>query len=375
MRILVVASPMVGHILPLLPLADALRDAGHDVVVATGPEGLESARSSGLDARDVAPGLRVGPIFGKVALRHPVGAARAARGKDRGSAFVGLLLSGVAARMVDGLTALTEEWHPDLVVQEALAGAGGLVAAVRGLPVAVVNMTLFDGEDLFRSSTGALASEARRRGIPAVPPPAELLNIAPPSLVGFASGRPMRFVPVAGRDVAAPDDLLRLGDRPRIVVGRSTVADPLPDRLMSSVVSAARDADVEVVLVRPDKRVTGRPLPPNVRTTDWLPFADVFPHVAGVVHHGGSGTVLTALAAGLPQLVVRGAGDRRVNADLVAARGAGLAADLRDVPRPLLDRLVTDPGLRTAAGEVAAEMAAMSQPVELVPRLTALAGA
>ena len=55
----------------------------------------------------------------------------------------------------------------------------------------------------------------------------------------------------------------------------------------------------------------------------------------------------------------------------MAARGAGLAADLRDVRRPLLDRLVTDPGLRTAAGEVAAEMAAMSQPVELVPRLTA----
>ncbi|MGY1680308.1 nucleotide disphospho-sugar-binding domain-containing protein [Geodermatophilus sp. SYSU D01176] len=72
--------------------------------------------------------------------------------------------------------------------------------------------------------------------------------------------------------------------------------------------------------------------------------------------------------------MVRGAGDRRVNADLVAARGAGLTADLDQVRRPLLDRLGTDPGLRTAAGEVAAEMAAMPHPAELVPRLTALAG-
>ena len=117
-----------------------------------------------------------------------------------------------------------------------------------------------------------------------------------------------------------------------------------------------------------------RPLPPNVRTTGWLPFPEVFPAAAGVVHHGGAGTVLTALAAGLPQLVVRGAGDRRVNADLVAARGAGLAADLDELRRPLLDRLVNDPGLRTSAAEVAAEMAAMPHPAELVPHLAALAG-
>jgi UDP:flavonoid glycosyltransferase YjiC (YdhE family) len=275
--------------------------------------------------------------------------------------------------MVDGLTALTEEWHPDLVVQEALAGAGGLVAAVRGLPVAVVNMTLFDGEDLFRSSTGALASEARRRGIPAVPPPAELLNIAPPSLVGFTSGRPMRFVPVAGRDVAAPDDLLRLGDRPRIVVGRSTVADPLPDRLMSSVVSAARDADVEVVLVRPDKRVTGRRLPPNVRTTDYVPFSAVFRAASGAVHHGGAGTLLTALAAGIPQLVVPGTGDRTVNAELVARRGAGLAVPAAQITGRHLEQLATDPALAAAAREVADEIAGMPAPAEIVDDLTALA--
>lgn len=373
MRVLVVSSPMVGHILPLLPLAGALRDAGHDVVLATGPEGLEPARSSGLEVRDVAPGLRIGPLFGRVALRHPVGAARAARGKDRGTAFVGMLLAGVAMRMVDGLTALCEEWAPDLVVQEALAGAGGLVAADRRLPVVVVNMTLFDGGDLFRSATGALAPEARRRGVRAVPPPAELLNLAPPSLVDLPSGRPMRFVPVAGRDAAAPEDLLRPGDRPRIVVGRSTVADPLPDRLMSSVVSAAPGADVEVVLVRPDKRVTGRPLPPNVRTTGYVPFSAVFRAASGAVHHGGAGTLLTALAAGIPQLVVPGTGDRTVNAELVARRGAGLAVPATHITARHLERLATDPALAAAAREVADEIEAMPAPSEIAGDLIALA--
>jgi UDP:flavonoid glycosyltransferase YjiC (YdhE family) len=40
MRVLVIAAPMVGHVLPLLPLAGAFRDAGHDVLVATAGEGV-----------------------------------------------------------------------------------------------------------------------------------------------------------------------------------------------------------------------------------------------------------------------------------------------------------------------------------------------
>ena len=100
----------------------------------------------------------------------------------------------------------------------------------------------------------------------------------------------------------------------------------------------------------------------------------MFPAASGVVHHGGAGTLLTALACGLPQLVVPGAGDRQTNAELVADRGAGLAVELRDLDRAALERLVGDPGPAAAAREVAAEIAAMPAPTELVGSLTALAG-
>jgi hypothetical protein len=241
-RVLFVASPMVGHVLPLLPLAGAMRDAGHEVVLATGPEGAGAARSSGLDVREVAPGLRITRSFTRVAARHPVLAARAANGSDRGTRFVGMLFAGVAAQMADDLTALAEAWTPDLVVQEPLAGAGGLVAGARDVPVVVVNMTLFDGAALYASATGAL--RGRLRGAPPVPPPAVVLHTAPAGLVAFPDGRPMRHVPVAGRDDPPPEELVRPGARPRIIVSRSTVADPRPDRLMSSVVAVAEDADV-----------------------------------------------------------------------------------------------------------------------------------
>jgi UDP:flavonoid glycosyltransferase YjiC (YdhE family) len=141
---------------------------------------------------------------------------------------------------------------------------------------------------------------------------------------------------------------------------------------MSRVVDAASGADLDLVLVRPDRWVTRRTLPPNVRTVGWLPFAAALPHTAGIVHHGGAGTLMTAFCAGIPQLAVPGAGDRRTHAELLAARGAGLAVEAADIKTVDLERLVSDPALRAAAGEVADEIASMPPPADLVDRLTAL---
>ncbi len=92
-----------------------------------------------------------------------------------------------------------------------------------------------------------------------------------------------------------------------------------------------------------------------------------------MLHHGGAGSVLSALAAGVPQVVVPGAGDRTVHARLVAARGAGLAVPAREITTATLERVVGDPVLRRNAREVAAEIAAMPPPADLVEPLVALA--
>ena len=217
------------------------------------------------------------------------------------------------------------------------------------------------------------ARTIRGHGVDALPEPADAVVAIPPSLVGERRGRPMRYVPVTGSG-EVPEAFTRPGAPPTILVSRSTVDDPRPDRLMTRVVEAAEGADVDVVLVRPDRSVSRRPLPPNVTTVDWLPFAAVFPHVAGVVHHGGAGTVMTALAAGVPQMVVPGAGDRTVHARLLAERGAGLAVPLDQMTAAAFERLVSDAGLAAAAREVAEEIAAMPAPSEVVDDLVALAG-
>lgn len=120
------------------------------------------------------------------------------------------------------------------------------------------------------------------------------------------------------------------------------------------------------MLLRGPKR---KALPGNVRVTEWLPLVKALPLAAAFVHHGGAGGLLEALAAGVPQLAVPGAGDRRYNAELLARRGAGLAVPAKEIDEAVLTRLITDDGLRSAAAEVRAEIAAMPDPAELVDHL------
>jgi UDP:flavonoid glycosyltransferase YjiC (YdhE family) len=126
------------------------------------------------------------------------------------------------------------------------------------------------------------------------------------------------------------------------------------------------------VLVRPTPRLQRGPLPANVRTVGWVPLPAVLPHATAVVHHGGAGSVLAAAAAGIPQLATPGPGDRTRNAALVAATGSGLAVPARRIDAAALTRLATDDGLAQGARTLAAEIAAMPPPEDLVPDLTAL---
>lgn len=47
MRILFTSNPLVGHVFPLLPLMYAARNAGHEVMVATGAELIPELRTRG----------------------------------------------------------------------------------------------------------------------------------------------------------------------------------------------------------------------------------------------------------------------------------------------------------------------------------------
>lgn len=356
MRVLFVSAPLLGHVFPLVPLAQAVEAAGHEVMIATAGDALQVAQS-GLTTCDIAPGFTFGRIAAATMLRHPLIARQELAGAA-GTRGVGLLFGAVNDRLIGALHALLARWRPDIVVHEPLAVAGAVAAARAGVPAVLHENSLFDGPSLVKATA--------RRPLPSA---AATISIAPPSVLPGRTGWPMRAVPYGG-PTGAPDWLMKPAARPRIVVSRSTVPGP-GSGLMRAVVAAAAELDADVILVRPGRRL-GQ-LPDNVQGVGWVSIPAVLPTCAGIVHHGGAGTALAALDAGVPQLIVTGAGDRRHNGKVVADRGAGLAADERELSAALLTRLVTDQRLASDAAAVSAEMLAMPVPSELVPRLLALA--
>jgi UDP:flavonoid glycosyltransferase YjiC (YdhE family) len=76
-----------------------------------------------------------------------------------------------------------------------------------------------------------------------------------------------------------------------------------------------------------------------------------------MVGHGGYGTTLGALLAGVPQAVVPLFADQHHNARRIAELGAGLAIEGQDLTavRAAVERLLTEPAFRVAAGHVALE--------------------
>ena len=245
--------------------------------------------------------------------------------------------------------------------------AGAVVAARLSIPAVLQENTLWPAAELFQAVTTSAAFAAH-----GVADPALTITVTPPSL--RATRTPdavtMRPVPFCGGG-SVPDRLLAPGDRPRVLVSRSTLAGPNGGDPGPAVIAAAPQVDADFVLVRP---AAVRRLPPNVHTVDRIPLDRALPHATAFIHHAGAGSVLGGLAAGVPQLATPGPGDRRHNAELLAARGAGLAVEAKAIGPADLVRLLTDDTLREAARQVAAEIADMPAPADVVPALQRLAG-
>jgi MGT family glycosyltransferase len=101
--------------------------------------------------------------------------------------------------------------------------------------------------------------------------------------------------------------------------------------------------------------------PPNVSVTRWVRHADVLPHCSAVITHGGHGTVMKALIAGVPLIVVPLGRDQPDNAARIVHAGAGIRlrkSASASALRAALSRVMEDPRYRTAARAMAARLAA-----------------
>ena len=172
-------------------------------------------------------------------------------------------------------------------------------------------------------------------------------------------------------------------DGPLVYVTFGSVAPTMPyfPGVYLDAISALAALPVRVLLTvgRAQDPADLGPLPPNVRVERWVPQADVVPHAAAIVCHGGFGTVRGALAAGVPLVVVPLFADQPYNARRVASLGAGVAleggaAEVGQVGAAV-ERILSEPAYAAAAAEVAADVRALPPVDAAVGVLTELATA
>jgi len=109
-----------------------------------------------------------------------------------------------------------------------------------------------------------------------------------------------------------------------------------------------------------------------------VPQDQLLPTCACVVAHAGSGTLLGALAWGLPLLLLPQFADQFYNADLATSAGVALALRPRDASieaiRQALEQLLGQPSFTERAKTVRAELATMPSAEDILNRIIALAG-
>jgi enterobactin C-glucosyltransferase len=371
MRVLFVTPPGYGLLFPLVPIAHALRAAGHDVLLATTGSTQEVAAQAGLTVVDVAPDADLQAIFARTAGQFGATRSPQALREHRGPSM--FVLIGEA--MVDGTIALAREWGADLVVHTPHGTAGQYAAAALGLPAVFHGLGFGHTPAMLTERNGpSLDGLNQRFGLAGVPQPDLCLDVAPPSMRLVEDyGLALRPTPYNGGGVL-PGWLFTPAARPRITVTLGTVTPSMGGLgPVSWVVEAAREVDAEFVLALGGSDLSSLgALPDNVRPVGWVPLGALLAGSAAVVHHGGAGTTLTAVAAGLPQLVLPQGADQFANAAAVQRRGVGRTAEPADFGPALLRELLDADHFRTAAAEVRAELATMPTPADLVPALVDL---
>ncbi len=362
MRILISTRRGAGHFGPLVPFAKALLRDNHEILVTAPRSATPMIAAAGMDHHPIPdpPEDQRAPIVAKTAGLPP---------DERNARMVDVFVRIDSRAAYPHVLDVVQSWRPDLVLFEESENAAPLAAEAAGVPAVCVGIGARGVAEQFRpqitSAIGALRADLglapdpgleRFRAMP-------FFTLAPPSLEHPGALGPegaLRFRETDG-DTPRPLPAWWTDDsRPLVYLTFGSVAptmDHFPGLYRAAIDAlAALDVRVLVTVGRArDPRELG-PLPAHVHAARWVPQADVMPHAAAMVCHGGFGTVRAGLAAGVPMAVLPLFADQPYNARRVAELGAGIELEagtdrLADAVRRLFD----EPSYREAARRVADE--------------------
>jgi UDP:flavonoid glycosyltransferase YjiC (YdhE family) len=344
-----------GNLPPLLALAGLLRAVGHRVQILASSATREPARRDGFET------------FGYRSAPQPDTSVPF----EAQAADVLRTLAGVA--IARDVRDVLEQTRPDLLVADCMLPAALAAAQAASTPVVSLVHFLYGHarSQMAKTSEGwttdleqlsathaSLGLPAARDGVAAWEA-VELLLVAAPLWLDLDLAYPPNVVhagPLGVRVTASSR-----GDRPLVAVAFSTTEMIGQAALVQRVCDALAKHRSDAVLTLGGVSLEPFPAPPNITVVPFADHDEFFPRCHAVVTHGGLGTVLRALAHGVPLLMLPLGRDRHINADHVAGLGAGIHLT-RDAPKEqigrALDQLAGAPGFREAAAAAAARIAA-----------------
>ncbi|GAB7040788.1 MULTISPECIES: glycosyltransferase [Catenuloplanes] len=375
MRILFSFIGGFGHFLPLIPIARAAERAGHRVAVLGGPRMADVIRDAGFEALsggDRPPAQAPRPERGPLA---PLDLERERR--EVTEQFIRGSGRERAAEVLD----LAPRWRPDLLVCDEV-NLGAMIAAEKlGLPYATV-VVLAAGSFLQAGYAAAAIDEVRaEHGLPPDRGLAMLgrhlmLEPVPP---GFRD--PAFPLPATARAIRPSEALpppAERNRRPLVYFTLGTAFNAESGDLFERMLAGLRELPADLVMTvgrHIDPAVFG-PQPPHVRIERFVPQDELLHRCDLVVTHGGSGSVLGAIAHGLPMLLTPLGADQPDNGVRVAALGLGRVLHAETVTPELAAAeaaaVLADDGYRQRVRDLRAGWESLPGPDEAVAMLAGI---
>jgi UDP:flavonoid glycosyltransferase YjiC (YdhE family) len=383
MRILFTFAGGNGHFEPLAPIARVAEAAGHTVAFAGQSAMIPAVEAAGFSAFGTA-----GATLSSTPQRTPLLKLDAER-EDRAlrDGYAGRIAHERAARLL-GLCA---EWQPDLLVCDETDFGCMVVAERLGLvyaTVLVIAAGSFVRRELVAEPLNRLRAE---HGLPPDPDLAMLsrylvLSPFPPSYRDPAFALPATAHAIrpltlgSARNDPAPAWLARLNGAPTVYFTLGTVFNIESGDLFARVLAGLRDLPINVIATvgrEIDPEEFG-PQPANVHIEQYISQLLILPHCSLVVSHGGSGSLIGALAHGLPSVLIPMGADQPLNAarcvELGVARALDAVEATPEAVREAVSAVLASPTYRRAAERIRDEIAALPGPehaLDLLERLAA----
>jgi sterol 3beta-glucosyltransferase len=407
-RVLIVTSGSMGDVAPYTGLGSRLRDAGHEVTVATHEPFRAAITATDLGFHPIPGDMR--QILPNARGQDGVSSGTDPRALLRLLKIAGPLVSSLGAGIAGAFSAV----RPEAVLLSTLVaplgyqiadafdvpGAGVFLQPVH--PTREFGSVLVGGRSLGPWANLALGHLVDLSARPLYAGPIRALRrdlgLPPASMRSLRTGQQSRYPTFHGFSPAVvprpadwpsplrvtgywwaarpsgwspPDglaDFLAAGPRP-VFVGFGSMAPGHGARLAGPVLAAIRRAGVRAV-VQAGWSGLDVGADDDVMTVGELPHDWLFPQVAAVVHHSGAGTTAAGLRAGVPAVPVPVLADQPFWARRLTELGTApgplpLSSLTADRLASALRAVTTDPHYAARAAAIAARLSAEdgAQPV------------